>query len=124
MTFKIFVAVLALGPSALLVGCALWAIYTQPEPLDDFLENSEAKAAVQQNYDDRIRSALIPAKPAVEVVEALKVAREEIVIAIAFLGRDAGTSRIDRTIESLINRLVKADQLAQAALSQNEGDRK
>lgn len=46
MTFKIFVAVLALGPSALLVGCALWAIYTQPEPLDDFLENSDEWGAL------------------------------------------------------------------------------
>lgn len=48
---------------------------------------------------------------------ALKEAREEIVVAIAFLGRDAGTNRIDKTIRSLIDRLVKADQKAQAALA-------
>lgn len=41
MTFRFFVAVIALGPAALLVGCALWAIYTQPEPIDDFLERQD-----------------------------------------------------------------------------------
>ena len=48
--------------------------------------------------------------------EALALARSEIVLAIAFLGRDKGTDRINGTIDSLIARLVKADAAALASL--------
>lgn len=49
--------------------------------------------------------------------EALEKAREEIVLAIAFLGRDAGTERQSQTIHQLIARLVAADKAAILALT-------
>jgi hypothetical protein len=52
--------------------------------------------------------------------DTLKTARAEIVLAIAFLGRDAGTDRIDHTITSLIDRLAKTDAAILAVLSSAE----
>jgi hypothetical protein len=49
--------------------------------------------------------------------EALKQARDEIVLAIAFLGRDVETERQPRTVRQLIERLAKVDKAAIAALS-------
>lgn len=53
--------------------------------------------------------------------EALEDARTEIVLAIAFVGRDRGTDRFNNTIEELLRRFVAADAKARAALSQTEG---
>jgi hypothetical protein len=49
--------------------------------------------------------------------EALEKAREEIVLAVAFLGRDVGTERQGQTIHQLIARLVAADKAAIVALT-------
>lgn len=49
--------------------------------------------------------------------EALRLCHQEIVLAIAFLGRDGGTDRLEGTAKGLIERLVKADAKARAALS-------
>jgi hypothetical protein len=51
------------------------------------------------------------------VREALEAARGEIVCAIAFLGRDSGTDRLQGTVDGLIKRLVEADKAAIATLS-------
>lgn len=40
----------------------------------------------------------------------IEEAREEIVLAIAFLGRDKGTNRIDSTIDGLVKRLAAIDK--------------
>lgn len=48
--------------------------------------------------------------------EALEEIRQEVVVAIAFLGRDAGSERLPGTASGLISRLVKADAKASAAL--------
>jgi hypothetical protein len=47
----------------------------------------------------------------------LELVRTSIVIAIAFLGRDHGTSRAKSTVPQLIDELTKADQLILATLS-------
>lgn len=47
----------------------------------------------------------------------LEKARQEIVLTIAFLGRDAGSERLEGTITSLISRLAEADKAILAALS-------
>lgn len=52
----------------------------------------------------------------VKLSTVLKSAREEIVLAIAFLGRDAGTERIGATIDGLIDRLAKVDAAIIAVL--------
>jgi hypothetical protein len=48
---------------------------------------------------------------------ALEHARQEIVLAIAFLGRDGGTERAPQTIKTLIERLAEADATIRKALS-------
>lgn len=47
----------------------------------------------------------------------IKTMREEIVLAIAFLGRDSGTDRLQGTVDSLIQRLTAVDKLALATLA-------
>lgn len=49
--------------------------------------------------------------------QALEAAREEIVLTIAFLGRDVGTERLSGTIQGLTTRLVEADKTILAAFS-------
>lgn len=53
--------------------------------------------------------------PQEQVAELLEEARSEIVVAIAFLGRDQKTPRIDTTIDGLITRLVAIDKKIQEA---------
>lgn len=61
---------------------------------------------------------MIPPKSPVELaVEALEAARSEIVLAIAFLGRDQGTDRLRSTVAGLLTRLPKADAAALDALA-------
>jgi hypothetical protein len=49
--------------------------------------------------------------------EALEKAHQTIVLTIAFLGRDSGTNRIEKTIDGLTTRLVAADKLIRAVLT-------
>ena len=49
--------------------------------------------------------------------QALELALQEIVLTIAFLGRDAGTDRLAGTIDGIISRLAKADIAIRSALS-------
>jgi hypothetical protein len=64
----------------------------------------------------RLIAALTAPAVSGDVREVLKQAREEIVLTIAFLGRDAGTDRIDGTIKGLTERLAKVDAAILAAL--------
>jgi hypothetical protein len=65
-------------------------------------------------FDD----APAPPKPAPDAMrEALVLAREEMVLAIAFLGRDVGTDRQTQTLHQIIARLATADKAARKALS-------
>jgi hypothetical protein len=52
--------------------------------------------------------------------QELEAARQEIVLAIAFLGRDNRTSRLPDTIDGLVKRLVKADQAILTVLTSTE----
>lgn len=51
---------------------------------------------------------------------ALNDIRMAVVTAIAFLGRDKGTSRIDGTIDQLCALLIKADELITTTLESTE----
>ncbi|QUS40544.1 hypothetical protein RPMA_18170 [Tardiphaga alba] len=95
---------------------------TSPEIPDN---SPEPKRKLTAEEGEMLRQALLDSTlPAYDISpepdavrEALEAARTEIVCAIAFLGRDAGTDRIEGTIAGLIKRLVAADQAARAALS-------
>lgn len=74
------------------------------DDLDAAVDAASGKAAAETPRTDGLR-------------EAFESARMEIVLAIAFLGRDAGTDRLAETINSLIGRLVAADAAALEALA-------
>jgi hypothetical protein len=63
-----------------------------------------------QNYVGSYMALQLKASDADKVRALLERAREEMVLAIAFLGRDAGSSRLDITANSLIERLAKMDR--------------
>jgi len=52
-----------------------------------------------------------------EIAEALAEVQKELVLAIAFLGRDHGTDRLDKTVGTIIDKLALADRTARMALS-------
>ncbi len=41
MKTHLIITAIAFGPALLLVGCALWVHFTQPQPLDDFLADQD-----------------------------------------------------------------------------------
>lgn len=61
-------------------------------------------------------SAAVLAEREQKLVEALEKCRIAIVMGLAFLGRDQGTSRIDRTIDGLCKEFAEADEVALSAL--------
>jgi hypothetical protein len=70
----------------------------------------------------RLLKTVAPSRPsanaeAVRLREALTAAREAVVLAVAFLGRDMDSDRLKQTAHSLTEVLVKADQAALLALS-------
>src|SRR6218665_1687488 len=69
------------------------------------VDNFDAAYLIEQFAT--LSAALTPAQPG-DVREALKAVRQEIVLAIAFLGRDSCPERLQGTVDSLIKRLVDA----------------
>jgi len=59
--------------------------------------------------------------PAGKAVEALKKAREDIVIAVAFLQRDLESDRLTSTAKQLLEILAKREREIDAALSSLDG---
>ena len=57
-----------------------------------------------------------------ELEAALKATHEEIVLAMAFIGRDRGSKRFDATLDGLLNRFKQADSLARAAVNKETGE--
>ncbi len=51
------------------------------------------------------------------MVKVLETVRGDVVLAIAFLGRDAGTDRLSKNLPAIIERLAMADKAALAALA-------
>ena len=74
---------------------------------------------------DQLRLALAALSPGTgaggEMRTALENARLELVLAISFLGRDAGSDRLQKTITTLIDRFHKADDAIRAVLASPSG---
>lgn len=85
----------------------------EPPPLD----NDTLRAGYAAADRALLKSVEIVTPAEDRVREALKAVREEVVVAIAFLGRDAGSDRLANTASQLVDRLVKADKIAIRALA-------
>lgn len=77
-------------------------VHVTSQLLDELTSFHKAALRQERNREDLIR--------------ALIEARGELVIGIAFIGRDLGTDRLTSTLNGLVERFVAADEKAMAAL--------
>jgi hypothetical protein len=77
-------------------------------PLGEQFEQIAECICYFHNSYFRTPALAAPVPPADGAIEA---ARQEIVLAIAFLGRDSGTDRLQATVDALIPGLAKADAI-------------
>lgn len=86
----------------------------------DYLAALKNRTSIEETAIELFREAIAALSgvgPVAVRASLLEEARQELALGIAFIGRDRGTDRLDKTLDGLVERFVKMDQRILSALA-------